>query len=49
MCCALCPEVFELTSKGYARAIGSEVPARFRDAVREAVDQCPEHAISIAE
>jgi ferredoxin len=47
-CCALCPEVFDLT-KGYAEPRVSEVPERYHRLVREAVAQCPERAISIAE
>lgn len=48
-CCVLCPEVFQLTDKGYAVTEASEVPARHRDLVRQAVAECPEGAISIAE
>ena len=47
-CCGLCPEVFELTNKGYAVTRVSEVPERDQDLVREAAHQCPEGAISIA-
>jgi ferredoxin len=49
MCCALSPVVFELTDDGYAIARMGEVPDELHDAVRSAVDQCPEGAISIAE
>jgi ferredoxin len=49
MCCALCPQVFELTGDGYAIVRATEVPAELHDAVRGAVDQCPEGAISIEE
>jgi ferredoxin len=50
MCCTSCPEVFELTNHGYAVVIGSEVvPVDHEDAVRTAVEQCPEGAISITE
>jgi ferredoxin len=48
-CCGLCPQVFELTKKGYAVARLTEVPERHLDLVREAVRQCPEGAISIVE
>lgn len=47
VCCTLCPEVFELTEDGYAVTRLTDVPPAFHDAVRTAVDQCPEHAISI--
>jgi ferredoxin len=49
VCCTLCPQLFELTDDGYAVVVLSEVPADFQDEVRTAVDQCPEHAISIVE
>ena len=48
-CCGLCPEVFQLTDKGYAVTGASEVPAQYRELVREAVAECPEGALSIAE
>jgi len=47
MCCTSCPQVFELTDDGFAIALLPEIPAELQDAVRTAVDQCPEHAISI--
>ena len=49
MCCTSCPEVFELTDHGYAVVVGDTVPAALEDAVRTAVEQCPEGAISITE
>jgi ferredoxin len=49
MCCTLSPQVFELTEHGYAVALLPEIPGELHDAVRTAVDQCPEHAISISE
>lgn len=49
MCCTLCPQVFELTDDGFAIALLPEVPPELHDSVRTAVDQCPEHAISIEE
>jgi len=49
MCCALCPQVFELTDDGYAIVRATEVPVELHDVVRSAVDQCPEGAISITE
>jgi ferredoxin len=49
MCVTLCPSVFEVTDDGYARVLLTEVPSEFEDAVSRAVNQCPEHAISIEE
>jgi ferredoxin len=49
MCCTLCPQVFEVTNDGFAVVLVTDVPAEYRDAVSRAVDQCPEHAISIEE
>ncbi len=46
VCVALCPEVFTLTDGGYAEAIDDDVPQEFEAAVAEAVDACPEHAIT---
>jgi ferredoxin len=46
MCLTLCPEVFSLTDDGYAEAIASDVPTEFEAATREAIDCCPEQAIS---
>lgn len=49
VCCALCPEVFELTDGGYARVLQPEVPAEHHDAVHAAATQCPEGAITLQE
>jgi ferredoxin len=46
VCCTICPEVFELNDDGYSEVRVPEVPAEFGDAVREAVECCPEQAIS---
>ncbi|MBA9005351.1 ferredoxin [Thermomonospora cellulosilytica] len=46
VCCALCPEVFDLSDDGYAVVLTPEVPAEFEEAVRTAVRQCPERAIT---
>ena len=46
ICCAACPEVFDLTDDGYAVVQVTEVPAEHEDAVRAAVSRCPERAIS---
>jgi ferredoxin len=46
VCVGLCPDVFSLTDDGYAVAHQPDVSAEFEDAVREAIECCPEHAIS---
>jgi ferredoxin len=46
MCLTICPEVFELTDDGYAVADPAEVPAGLEGAAREAIENCPERAIS---
>ncbi|MDZ4266151.1 MAG: ferredoxin [Mycobacterium sp.] len=46
MCLTLCPEVFELTDDGWAVADPAEVPSGLETAAREAIDNCPEHAIA---
>ncbi len=46
VCVTLCPEVFSLTEDGYAEAITSDVPTELEAAAREAIDCCPEQAIS---
>lgn len=49
VCVGICPQVFTLTDDGYAEAIDGPIPAEFVDAVTEAVQACPEHAISAGE
>ncbi len=46
MCLTLCPEVFELSDDGWAFADPADVPAGLEDSAREAIENCPEHAIS---
>ncbi|GAB7146684.1 ferredoxin [Mycobacterium riyadhense] len=46
MCLTLCPEVFSLTEDGYSVAITSDVPTELEAAAREAIECCPEQAIS---
>lgn len=48
VCVTLCPEVFSLTDDGYAVAIASDVPTGSEEATLEAIDCCPEQAISEA-
>ncbi|HET6951780.1 MAG TPA: ferredoxin [Acidimicrobiales bacterium] len=49
VCWGLCPEVFDLSDDGFAVVQVSEVPPEHEDAVRKAVRQCPERAITITE
>jgi ferredoxin len=46
VCVTLCPEVFTLTDDGYSVAENPDVPAELESAAREAIDCCPEQAIS---
>ncbi|MGB8388940.1 ferredoxin [Mycobacterium sp.] len=46
VCVTLCPEVFSLTDDGYAVAIASDVPAESEKAAHEAIQCCPEQAIT---
>lgn len=45
VCVTICPEVFSLTDDGYAVVESPAVPGEFEEAVREAIDSCPEQAI----
>jgi ferredoxin len=47
ICEGLCPEVFSLGAKDYAVVLLDPVPAEFEGAVKDAMDQCPEAAITI--
>jgi ferredoxin len=49
VCCTICPEVFELNDDGYSEVQVPEVADEFRDAVREAVESCPEQAITTSD
>ena len=46
VCTTLCPDVFSLTDDGYAVAIPSDVPTGLEEATQEAIQCCPEQAIS---
>ncbi len=46
VCTTLCPEMFTLTEDGYAVAENSDVPAELAAAASEAIESCPEQAIS---
>ncbi|WP_299559938.1 ferredoxin [uncultured Mycolicibacterium sp.] len=46
MCLTICPEIFRMTDDGWAVADPQEVPAELEGAAREAIENCPERAIS---
>ena len=46
MCTTLCPEVFAINDDGYAEVQVPEVPDGQEDVAREAIECCPEQAIS---
>ncbi|TDD91799.1 ferredoxin [Actinomadura darangshiensis] len=46
ICCALCPEVFDLGEDGYSEVLTPEVPPGSEEMARAAIAQCPERAIS---
>ncbi|MGV0743299.1 ferredoxin [Mycolicibacterium sp. XJ870] len=48
VCVAVCPDVFVLTDDGYAQPQTPDVAAEFDASVAEAIDGCPEHAITLA-
>lgn len=47
-CWQICPEVFSLDDEGHAFVPTAEVPAHLEAKAREAADNCPERAISVA-
>ena len=48
VCCAVCPEVFELTDDGYSTVLVPEVPPELEDKVRDAAASCPERAVVVS-
>jgi len=46
-CADSCPEVFELDDEGFAATLTDEIPAKYQQACRRAVDNCPNNAILI--
>jgi ferredoxin len=46
VCTTICPEVFTLNDDGYSEVQSPDVPAAFDEAVRRAVANCPERAIT---
>ena len=47
ICEGIVPEVFTLQNEPYAEVLLDPIPEEHQDAVREAVEECPETAISI--
>jgi ferredoxin len=46
VCVAVCPQVFALTADGYAEATRSEIPPELEASVVDAIESCPERAIT---
>jgi ferredoxin len=46
-CVTRCPEVFALTDDGYAAVLLPDLPAELEEAVRDAEQLCPTHAITV--
>ncbi len=46
-CWDICPEVFTLDEEGYALIADPDVPPELEAKAREAMDNCPERAISL--
>jgi ferredoxin len=46
VCVSLCPEVFTLTDDGYSVAGTGDVPVDSQTVAREAIECCPEQAIT---
>ena len=47
-CWEICPEVFVLNDEGLATVPVADVPPELEGKAREAVDNCPERAISVS-
>jgi ferredoxin len=47
ICKGICPDVFSLASHPYAVVLLDPVPETYRADVLDAIEQCPEEAISI--
>lgn len=45
ICTTVCPDVFFINEDGYSEVTVPEIPAELQDAVRDAIEQCPEQAI----
>lgn len=46
-CWAICPDVFELDDLGFSFVQHKEVPPELEELARQAVDSCPEYAITV--
>ncbi|MFZ3080738.1 MAG: ferredoxin [Bellilinea sp.] len=46
VCETIVPELFSLGDEGYAVILLDPAPEQYRDLVQQAVDECPEEAIS---
>jgi ferredoxin len=49
LCVQTCPEIFEMTDDGVARAKATDVASEHQECCREAAEGCPVEAISIEE
>jgi ferredoxin len=49
ICEGIAPDVFSLGSESYAVVLLDPVPENYRADVNDAIEQCPEEAISISE
>jgi ferredoxin len=49
LCAADCPEVFSMNGDNIAEAVVSMVPAEYKDACRQAAQNCPVEAIKLSE
>ena len=47
VCETIVPEVFSLGDEGYAVTLLGPTPEQFRDLIQQAIDECPEEAISV--
>jgi ferredoxin len=47
-CWDICPEVFSLDEEGHSFVANAEVPEQLVSKAQEAVDNCPERAISVS-
>ena len=48
VCCAVCPEVFDINEDGYAVVLLDVIPADLEASVRKAASGCPERAITVS-
>jgi ferredoxin len=48
ICCATCPEVFDIGAAGMAEVRLGDVPAGLETSVLDAAGGCPEQAISVS-